>query len=601
MFKTTLIAFCLTLTAAAFAQTADEIKLAQQYMSNGEYEKAKDIYERMYDANPTVTNYKYLSNCYLALLDYKSIEKLIGKQQKKYPDNLTLYVDLGVCYKKQENFAKQREVYNTAISKITDNRNQVVQLANAFMGADENEYAILAYQKGKEKVTSYLFNYELANLYFRKGEKKVSMQTFLDYMIEPDANIQNAYNGIQRMLGTEADHQLLQELTYERIQKNDAPVYSELLIWDFTQLKDYDGAFLQAKALDKRYKENGKRVYELAEIAKNEYDYDAAIKCYQYIVDAKSKESPYYYNAKSAILTCRRLKIEETNYYTQKDIEELKKYYLDFIQEYGKKDNKSADVLREYARLEALYSYRVDSAINILEDVVTWPLINAQNRSQAKLDLGDYYLVSGDVWEATLLYSQVDKAMKDEPLGEEARFKNAKLAYYRGDFNLAQGQMEVLKAATSELVANDALELSVFITDNLGLDSVLEPMNLFAQAELYVFQNKIPQAIETLKLLSKKYPAHKLTDDIEFMRYKIELKQNNIDSAIVHLENIRQNYAYDLLADDAIFKLGEIYQYFKKDFESAKLCYEQIILQYNSSLYVNEARKRFRELRGDKL
>lgn len=582
-------------------QTADDLKLAQQYMSNGEYEKAKDIYENLYTSNASTTNYKNLSNCYNMLADYKSVEKLISKHMKKNPDNLTLYVDLGVCYKKQDNTTKENEAYTTAISKISDNKNQVVQLANAFLGADENEFALLTYKKGRELVDSYSFLAELGNMYFRMGEKKSAMQTYLDYITEPDATIQTAYNGFQRMLDTEEDHALLQELVYERIQKKDDPIYSELLIWDFTQLKDYGGAFIQAKALDKRFKENGKRIYDLGEIAKNEKDYDAAIQCFQYIVDTKTNESPYYYSAKSAVLTCRRLKIEETNYFTQNDIHELKTFYLNFIEEYGRKDNKAADVLREYARLEALYSHRVDSAIKILEQVTEWPLITSQYRSQVKLDLGDYYLMSGDVWEATLLYSQVDKAMKDEPLGEEARFKNAKLAYYRGDFSLAQGQMEVLKAATSELVANDALDLSVFITDNLGLDSVLEPMNLFATADLQVFQNDIPQAIETLQLLSKKYPAHKLTDDIYFMRYKIDLKQNEIDSAIAHLEYIRQNYAYDLLADDAIFKLGEIYQFFKKDLENAKLCYEQIVLNYNSSLYVNEARKRFRELRGDKL
>ncbi|MBC8047718.1 MAG: tetratricopeptide repeat protein, partial [Fimbriimonadaceae bacterium] len=445
------------------------------------------------------------------------------------------------------------------------------------------------------------FNQELANLYYRTGNVKLSMQTYLDYLTEPDVNMQTLYNALQRMLDEEKDHLMLQEFLYERIQKKDDPLYTELLVWDFIQLKDYDGAFIQVKAIDKRYKENGKRIYDLAEVAKNEKDYDVAIKCYQYIVDVKDRESPYYYSAKSAMLTCRRLKIEETNYYTQKDIDDLKSYYLQFLEDYARKDIKAADVTKEFARLEALYNHNVDTAIALLEEIMSWQSITQSKKSEIKLDLGDYYLIRGDVWEATLIYSQVDKAMKDEPIGEEARFKNAKLAYYRGDFNLAQGQLDVLKAATSELVANDALQLSVFITDNLGLDSVLEPMLLFAKADLFIFQNKTSDAVNTLNVLQKNFPGHKLTDDVDFMRYKIDLKNNNIDSAIAHLENIRQNFAFDLLADDAIFKLAEIYQYFKKDNENAKLCYEQIILNYKDSLYINEARKRFRELRGDKL
>ena len=189
--------------------------------------------------------------------------------------------------------------------------------------------------------------------------------------------------------------------------------------------------------------------------------------------------------------------------------------------------------------------------------------------------------------------------MKDEPLGEEARFKNAKLAYYRGDFSYAQGLLDVLKAATTELVANDALKLSVFITSNLGLDSIVEPMILFANADLLLFQNKLNEAVVTLDSITTLFPAHQLTDDLLFIKAEIALKKQNINEAVVLLEEVRSSYSYDLLADDAIFKLAEIYQYDLKEIEKAKLCYEQIILNYKDSLYVNEARKRFRQLRGD--
>ena len=237
----------------------------------------------------------------------------------------------------------------------------------------------------------------------------------------------------------------------------------------------------------------------------------------------------------------------------------------------------------------------------MLEPIVEWPSLNLTEKSRFKLDLGDYYLISGDVWEATLLYSQVDKAMKDAPLGEEARYKNAKLAYYRGDFNFAQTQLNVLKAATSELVSNDAMKLSVFITSNLGLDSVVEPMMLFAEADLFVFQNKLSEAVLTLDTLDKTFPAHQLADDILFLKSDIAIKKQNLNEAVKLLEEIRSTYSFDLLADDAIFKLAEIYQFDLKEPEKAKLCYEQIILNYKDSLYVNEARKRYRSLRGDTL
>lgn len=583
------------------AQNAEQIKLAQQYMMNGEYDKARDIYEEMYKTNPTSqTIYRNYYNCLLMILDYKEIEKIISKQIKKNSENLTYYVDLGNAYKKQGEIEKKEAVFQEAINKISDSRMQVTQLANAFMGIDELQNAITVYEKGQSKVKEYSFNYELANLYYRAGDNRKSIETYLNYMREPESNFNNVCNALLRMLQDEKDHELLQELIYERIGKNDDPLYAELLIWDFIQLKDFDGAFIQAKALDKRYKENGERIYELGEIAKNEKNYQAAIACFEYVAK-KGEESTFYYAAKSAILNCLRLKIADTNNYTQTDIDALEKMYLDFLNEYKRADNRAASITTDLAKLEAFYNHKPDSAIALLEKSVTWPAISAAQRSEMKLALGDFYLFTGNVWDATLIYSQVDKAMKDDPLGEEARFKNAKLAYYRGDFTFSQAQLDILKAATSELVANDAMKLSIFITSNLGLDTVPYPMMLYAQADLYFFQNKISESEETLNLILNKYPAHGLTDDIYFFKYKIFSKQNNIDSAIVYLEKIRQNYSYDLLADDAIFALAELYQYSKKDFQKAQACYEEIILNYKDSLYVNEARKRFRTLRGDNI
>ncbi|MBC8047998.1 MAG: hypothetical protein H7Y00_14465, partial [Fimbriimonadaceae bacterium] len=200
MKKLFFILFLLSSSAVSFSQTGDDVKLAMQYMQNGEYDKARDIYEKLYQDNSNLTNYKYLYNCLLTMQEYDDVEKLVRKQIKKIPDNLNLYVDLGNSYKKQNNEEKKTGVFNTAISKIGDNRNQVVQLANAFLGIDETEFAIAAYKRGKEIVEGSTFNQELANLYYRTGNVKLSMQTYLDYLTEPDVNMQTLYNALQRML-----------------------------------------------------------------------------------------------------------------------------------------------------------------------------------------------------------------------------------------------------------------------------------------------------------------------------------------------------------------------------------------------------------------
>ncbi len=590
----------LTIPGFVIAQEESDASLAKQYMASGEYGKAAELYKKLYNENPN-GNYKNYYTSLLSLNDIKEINRIIERQLKKTPENLTLYVDLGYAYGKQGNTKQRDEAFEMAISKIRDHKPQVVQLANAFMSVDEPEYAVAAYEKGKKAVPEYTFNYELAGLYNRAGNFEKSINTYLDYLNESHDNFQKVSNALQRMLDEEKDHLYLQAQLFEKIQKSQNEiVFTELLIWDYIQLKDYDGAFIQAKALDKRYKEDGERIFDLGETARNEGQYDAAIKCFNYIID-KGKDSPYYFSAKNGILNCRKEKIFKTNTYTKLDLQELRNNYTEFLSEYGRDDSRAASVTADLARLEGFYEHNIDNAIDLLGGVVTWPSLNLSEKSAIKLDLGDFYLIKGDVWEATLLYSQVDKAMKDEPLGEQARYKNARLAYYRGDFNYSQGLLDVLKAATSELVANDAMKLSVFITENLGLDSVAEPMQLFSQADLLVFQNKPNDAVIILDTLNARFPGHSLTDDILFLKSEIALKNQEVDKAVEMLENLRQNYGFELLADDAIFKLGELYQYDLKDIDNAKLCYEQIILNYQDSLYVNEARKRYRDLRGDQL
>jgi tetratricopeptide (TPR) repeat protein len=186
-------------------------------------------------------------------------------------------------------------------------------------------------------------------------------------------------------------------------------------------------------------------------------------------------------------------------------------------------------------------------------------------------------------------------------LGEEARFKNAKLSYYTGDFKWSQGQLDVLKASTSELIANDALNLSVLITENNPpADSNTTPLLMFARADLLEFQNKDEEAIAILDSITTLFPKHPLLDDILMTRAEIATKKQDFSEAAMHLQKIVTDYADDILADDAIFTLAGINETFFSNKDEAKRLYEQIIIKYPGSTYVNQARKNFRRLRGDK-
>ena len=298
------------------------------------------------------------------------------------------------------------------------------------------------------------------------------------------------------------------------------------------------------------------------------------------------------------ILKARKGKITHDFGYTKGSIDTLMRQYDEFIADYGINRN-TINTLLEKAQLHALYLNNYDSAIAIVEGVLKVPQIDRATKSQAKLDLGDYYLIRGEDWEASLIYSQVEKDMKEDPYGEMARFKNAKLSYYQGDFEWSQAQLQILKASTTELVANDALELSVFILDNMGMDSTLYPMEMFAKADLYIYQNKLDDALTALDSITMIYPTHALADDIIYKKAQIAIKKKNLPDAAKYLQGVIDKYGTDILADDATFTLAELYEGPLNDKKKAEELYKSIILNYKDSIYVVEARKRFRRLRGD--
>lgn len=187
----------------------------------------------------------------------------------------------------------------------------------------------------------------------------------------------------------------------------------------------------------------------------------------------------------------------------------------------------------------ALYAYYLNeptNAITLLEEALKMSSVSSYNRALTKLDLGDYYLMIGEIWDFRLFYSQVDKDFKDDILGEEARYKNAKLSYFNGDFEWAQAQLNVLKASTSELIANDALKLSVFITDNLGMDTSAVPMQMFARADLLILQNRFTDAIKTLDSINVIFPQHALNDDILYTRSQLAKQQRKYTESAQYLE-----------------------------------------------------------------
>lgn len=588
------------ITIVSFGLSAQDSRLANQYYQSGEYEKASTMYLKLF--NKTQKN-DYYFNRYieslLALEEYDQAEEGLKSQIKLRPKQVQLYVTYGNIYEKKGDPVNAEKQYQKAIDNMPSDVGIISRIGSSFSGIAKYDLAIKVFEKGEELIKRpNTFSYNLANLYSRKGDTPNMVDAYLNSIQRYKSNINNLISTLQRNLDDDGYIELQKQL-YERIQDEDEnDLYNQILEWTFIHRKEYKKAFRQARSQDRKNEENGGRVYEVAEIAYNDKAYDIAIKAFEYITETKGENSSYYLDAKRGLLNSKKKKITGNYDYTKEDLNNLKSEYNSFLDEFGR-NRQTAILMSELADFEALYLNELDTAVFILQEMISFAGVDKYVIANGKLNLADYLLMQGDVWESTLLYSQVDKQMKEGVLGERARFRNAMLSYYNGDFEWAQEQFDILKTATSKLISNDAIDRSVFIMDNLGLDTTAVPLEMFATSEQLIFQNKFELAFDKMDSILILFPKHGLEDDILYNKASIYRKQRKYDQVIMAYDTIIANYPEEIRADNSIFELAELYEKVLDKPEKAKMLYEKLFLEYSGSTYAVEARKRYRIIRGD--
>lgn len=587
-----------------WAQSGTDEKLAKQYFQNKEFDKALDIYEKLYNSKNGGFFYSDYLNCLLELQQYPEAEKLIKKHLKSDPYNFPVLIDLGYVYFLQNEKEKSKDQYEKVLKYLRPNEEEIRNAAQAFIDHNELDFAVRTYDKGRKLFGGMVaFHFELADVYAMKKDVPGVFNEYLDAVNENEGLLQNVQNALQTMLSDDANgkkNEYLRQLLIKKIQENpERDVYSDLLIWQYIQAKDFEAAFIQSKALDKRLKEEGQRIMNLAALCKANQAWETAIKCLQYVT-SKGIENIYYISAKMDLVEVMNKKITENGNYTTKDLLELEMLYRSTLDELGR-HAQTSKMVRGWAKLEAFYLEKPDSAILLLESCLSFPNLSSREVAETKMELGDVLVFIGEVWDASLLYSQAEKMFKNDPIGQEAKLRNARLSYYNGEFAWAQAQLNVLKSATTQLIANDALYLALLIGDNIIEDSTGGALRLFATADLLKFQNKDSLALVHLDSIPVLFPGSMLEDDILFIKAQIAIKRNQSEKALEYFEKIYNTFADEVLGDDALFKSAEIYQFRLNNPGKAKELYQEFLLRYPGSLYTVEARKRFRELRGDKV
>jgi len=587
--------------AILFSQNNDVqnmANLASKYYQNKEFGKAAELYEQLYTSTKSEGYFNIYFDCLLGIPDYEKAEKAIKKGLRGNTADSYWYLQWGFLKKAQGQVAESVKMYEKAISTLSENPTEYPNLANQFINRREYEYAEKVYIKARASQNPAIYNYELARIYYYMRNYDKMLNEYLEWMKQKESNLEIVKSNLQSVLSMDNDGEISKQLkTYvlKRIQQEPAQlINNRLLIWLFIQDKNFVAATRQAIALDKRTGTEDANVFDLANVSASNKYYDEAAKAYDYLI-SKGKKAEYY-----NLASLQRMRMNYDRFIDDGALDavrakELQNLFNQTFTILGI-SAETTDLLIKYAHLTAFYLNQPAEAIKTLNDGLAMAGINTQQISAMKAELSDVYVYSGDLWEAVITYSQVIESNKANPLGDDVKFKKAKLGYYMGNFSWAKAQLDALRASTSKLIANDAMELSLFISENLETDSTATPLRIFARADLHLFRNNFTEALAALDSVSTIYPDNSLIDDVDFRKAGILQKQGKYEEASVLLNTIVKDHSWEMLADDALFQLATIYKNKLNRKPEAKELFKKMLTDYPGSVYVVDARAEYRKM-----
>ncbi|MBT8246075.1 MAG: tetratricopeptide repeat protein [Winogradskyella sp.] len=572
-------------------QEQDQLDLADTYFKKGQFKKALLLYNTLYKAKPYNYIYKYVET-FQQLEQYDSAKVVLEKRLKtnRVP---YLVVELGYNYQLSDSIAKAESLYKEAIGALDERPTYVYSIGQRFEKHSLLPQAIKAYKKATELLPEKNFSIQLARIYGDLGDLQNMFSSYLDYVSYKPNALNNIKRNLSQFISENRDtesNKSLRILLLKKIQSNPDIYWYELLSWLYVQEKQYNKSFVQEKALYKRNPESLDRIIDLAITARDDGDNETATSIFNYILDTSQE--------KDVLLLAHQSLLEiQTKSASKKELEHVNKRYLELFETFGTFES-TLSLQLSYGQFLAFDYNQPKAASEFLKKAYKLDISPFQE-GMVKLRLADILVLQEKFNEALIFYTQIKTSLKNSTLAQEAAYKIAKTSYYKGDFEWAESQLKVLKASTSQLIANDALDLKLLISDNKWDDSTQTALKYYAKADLFAFQNKTNEAIKLLDKILTEHIGESIIDETLYTQARLYESQQQYEKAEINYQKIIADYREDIFIDDAYYHLAELYNLHLEKPEEAKELYEKIIFDHEDSIYFVEARKKFRMLRGD--
>lgn len=569
-------------------------QLAENYADQGEYEKAYAIYAKLYAQNRRNFNVLFrMVKFQQELENYERVDSLLTAGEDIAYNKILFPIEKGYNASLQGKDSIASTFYKKAISQIDSIPRVGSTIARSFEQRSLLKQAIESYERSMAVDTTLDFNFQTARLYGEQGDLDLMFSKYLDLIEKNDQLIPQIQATFSRYVTDDpasAGNQSLRKALLTRLRKDPRLLYNQILSWLFVQQKDFNAAFIQEKAIYNRTKENMFNLQDLAATAHEEKDDLAAQNILDFIIETSQVARVTY---QAQVL---QLKIK-TQGAQSADFPAITEQYNAMLEQYGK-DEQSITLQHDYARFLAFKSGEVQQAIDLLSALEKQKLGKYQNATN-KMLLADILVLKEQFNRALILYSQIQNDLPNSEIAQESQYKVARTSYFQGDFKWSLTQLKVLRGATSKLIANDAMELSLTISDHSLYDTTFVALKAFAKAELKQYQNKNTEALSLYQALLQDHKGDDIEDEALLQQARLFELQGDWEKAKQNYESINTNYGDGILADDALYRLGLLLEEQLKLPEEAQKLYEKIIYNHADSIFFIDARRRYRRLRGD--
>lgn len=579
----------LLLNTVAFAQQSEHI-LAESYFSNNEFEKASQIFKKLVEKSPYNTTYlKRLVTCYQEMNNFDKAENLLQTKLKSKPNLIYINVLLGYNLERQQLQEQAQKYYDTALKSIEKNANYGGITADMFKTYNKLNLAIKAYEISEEKRPKANYGFHKAQIYGEQGNFKKMFDSYIDLVDKNSNYLRTAKRYTAKYVTDDSENEnniLFRKALLRRSASNPKNEWNDLLSWLFTKQRDYSKALIQQKALYARDPDNLSNIKQLGKIAYENNSFKEAKECFDFFI-----EKTNYPKEKFEAISLNLLIAIKTK---QPNVEEL---FSNVFEKYGINSD-TFQVQMVYADYLTFEKNEPKEAEKVLEESLKFAKTKYL-KADAKLKLAEVLVYKGRFNKALIYFSQVQSRLKNHYLAQKARFKVAQTSYFKGDFNWAKAQLKVLKGSATQLIANDAADLFLTISDNQPKDSVPTGLTKYSEADLLSYQNKNEEAIKILNTVITNFKGQPIEDEALFKQAKLFIKKQEFNKAI---ENYHKIIAIDekgILIDDVYYQMAEIYNKELNNIEKAKEYYQKIIFDHPASIYLVDARKKYRKLRGD--